>query len=57
MSCPYCMRDEGHYLGCKALEQQSIVRQNLVNLAWAVGGVMAVGALLWAVAFIFGGGG
>jgi hypothetical protein len=56
MSCPYCKRDEGHYLGCRMLEKPGMY-EDWKSAAWAVGGVLLMGAVLWAVAIIFGGGG
>ena len=53
MSCPYCMREEGHYLGCKALEKPGMY-QNWKDAAWALGGILLVGLLLWGLVAVVG---
>lgn len=59
MSCPYCKRDEGHYLGCRVLEKPGMFdtwKEAWELIAWAIVLVIVLFLVLWVVVLIFGGG-
>lgn len=55
MTCPYCKRNEGHYLGCQTLDHKPGMFESWWQLARVVAISLGVWALLWLVVRLIAG--